>query len=207
MQAYVKDGLHENFFIFYHEYDTGGPTKTAVLPPDNNCSHHDKHIINHILPEDICELAPMLSPWPRLVLSIKAQVLSSQRFILVFKRREGHVDLFFHNAHTNGSHDGLDVPSGFLAAVATVCYNHARLAFPLVEEVVNRILQLGGDTPIALGGEEDKSIIAGNAPSPDTSMFVRVVFGRLDSIGNTGFVEDREVVIFQINEVDGGPGS
>ena len=99
------------------------------------------------------------------------------------------------------------MPSSFRASVTTIRDNHGRFALPFVEEKVDGILELGRDTPVALGGQKDESVIAGDVPTPYAGVLVRVVFRRLDSIGNTGLVKNGKIEVFQIDEINGGAGS
>ena len=185
-------------------------TLIAIAGPsflDNNHLYYYKHIIDHISPKDFNYLASMFSPGARIVLSIKPQILSFESLVHEVMRRERHVDLLLHDAHTKGSEHRPDMPGSFIAAVAAIRDNHSRFAFPFVEEEVDSVFELSWDAPVALGGQEDEGIKAGDATSPYAGVFMLVVLGRLDSIWDARFIEDGEIVVFEIDQVDGRPGS
>ena len=111
------------------------------------------------------------------------------------------------DAHTDGAYHRPDLLGALHAAVAAVGDDQGGLALPLVEEVVDGVLELGGDAPVALRREEDEAVVRGHVPGPLARVLVRVAIGRPDPVRDAGLVEDGQVVVFQVDEVDGGPFS
>ena len=73
-----------------------------------------------------------------------------------------------------------------------------------MEKEVDGIFQFGRNTPVALRGQEHEGIVAGDLAGPNAGVFMLVVLGVLDTIGDTGFVKNGEVEDFEVDQVDGG---
>ena len=108
------------------------------------------------------------------------------------------------DAHTNSAEHGADLLGALHAAVAAIRDDEGGFALPLVEEVVDGVLELGGNTPVALRREEDEAIVRGHVPGPHARVLVLVTVRRVDPIRDAGLVKDRQAVVFQVDKVDGG---
>ena len=181
-----------------------GSVKTPRVKSPSPSSLH-KHLLDHLIPEKSRNPTPMLGPRSSIIVRIKPQVLPPERPVLVLRRRERQIDHLPDDTHAQGpADDGPDLLGAAHAAVAAVRDDEGGLALPLVEEVVDGVLELGRDAPVALGREEDEGIVRGDLPRPHAGVLVLVVFGRCDAVWDAGFVEDGEVVIFEVDQVDVG---
>jgi hypothetical protein len=128
-------------------------------------------MVSHLIPNSH-GLAPMLSPRFCIILRITTQSLPSEGLNTEFGRWERRIDHLFNDVHANGSGYGLQLPCTLLTAVDTVRGNRGGLAFPLVKEVVSGIFELGGNYPIALGGNENKGVKGFSDPPRNQRNFI-----------------------------------
>jgi hypothetical protein len=133
----------------------------------------------------------MRRPRPRIILCIESQLMPLETLDAEFCRWEGHANHLVDDAHAHRPDHCSQVFRTLVATVAAVCDDYGGLALPFMVQVVDGVLELGGDTPVALGGDEDEGVQIGYAPRPDAGMFVGVLLGRLDLLGDARFVEKR----------------
>ena len=108
------------------------------------------------------------------------------------------------DAHTDSAEHGADLLGALHAAVAAIRHYEGGFAFPLVEEVVDGVLKLGGDPPVALRREEDEAVVRGYVPGPHARVLVLVTVRRVDPVRDAGLVKDGQAVVFEVDKVDGG---
>ena len=146
----------------------------------------------------------MLGPRSSIITSSEPQILPLEPPVQVLVRRELHMDHLPDDAHTDSAEHGADLLGALHAAVAAIRDYEGGFALPLVEEVVDGVLELGGDTPVALRREEDEAIVRGHVPGPHARVLVLVTVRRVDPVRDAGLVKDRQAVVFQVDKVDGG---
>ena len=109
--------------------------------------------------------------------------------------------LFVGDLHAYRPDDCLQVVHSLVAAVAAVADYHGGFTLPLIVQVVDGVLQLGRDAPVALRGNEDERVQVGDAAGSGAGVFVDVLVCRLDMLGDARFIEKREAVRFEVDEV------
>ena len=143
----------------------------------------------------------MLRPRCLIIRSIEAQILTLACSNHELMPRERHVDRPVDDTDLDSREHGLQLGSTLRPAVAAIRDEQSRLAPPLVEEVVDGVLELGGDAPVPLRRDEDEGVAGCDTTRPDPGVFVRVVFGRLNLLGNAGLVEDGETLLREVDAV------
>jgi len=64
---------------------------------------------------------------------------------------------------------------GLVTAMSSIRDNDTGLSSPLVKEIIERVLQGGGDGPVVLRGDKDEAIERGNDGGPGARVGVGVV--------------------------------
>src|SRR5438132_7084644 len=84
------------------------------------------------------------------------------------------------------------------AACTPVADEASRLVVPLAEQKINRVLERAGDAMIILGRDENIAVKRADLGGP----CLGVRFGILAHYGRHRFVEEWEVVIFDVHEFE-----
>lgn len=91
--------------------------------------------------------------------------------------------------------------------MTAVADDHGGLPAPLVEQVVDGVLDGGRVAPVVLGQDEDEGGVLLDLAAPGARVRLAVVGGVGDLGGDGGFVEEGEVPGGQVDEVEfGGRG-
>lgn len=147
------------------------------------------------------ELLAMCCPRAVIVRGIQAQRLTAERLGPKVSIREGHVDLRLDGTHAQAAEDRPQLVSALAAAVPAVGNEQRGLAGPLVEQVVDAILQLRGNAPVALSGEEDERILRRDALRPGACVLVVVAVETLHELRDHRLVKDGQVVLRDVDAV------
>ncbi len=78
--------------------------------------------------------------------------------------------------------------------------HHGELAFPLIEEVINGVLDAGRVAPVVLWGDEHEGRIGAYLERPALRVGVSVVTGRVDLGGDAGLIVEAEVLYGEVDE-------
>ena len=98
----------------------------------------------------------------------------------------------------------VELLGGCVAALNAVRDDDGRFALEFVVQVVDGVLQPGGDAPVVLRRDEDEGVQALYAGGPCTRVFVRVARGAFSDLrGDVRLIEEREVQSCDIDVVEG----
>ena len=90
--------------------------------------------------------------------------------------------------------------SALNAPMAVTRDDEGRLALRLMREIVECAFELGGDAQLRWVERKMKATdVGGQVSGPDAGVFVRVVEEPVNLL-----VQDREVVVFEVDETEGG---
>ena len=155
--------------------------------------------------QNILRLPP--SPYPTLSLpNIQPQRLPHRRrnqHLLPLKCQTRHRR---NRVHLHRLQHLPQLPRTLRPAVPAITHDHRRLPHPLVEQVVDRVLERRRIPPVVLRGDEDEGRVAADLAGPLSGVFFAVEGGVVDALGDGALVEEGEGPGGEIDEVEGEGG-
>ena len=148
-------------------------------------------------------LFPLLGPNGLLALSTQSQILPLRSLDQISSpwKRQSYRPL--RRSHIHSLQHLLQLRRRLPSPVPAVADNHGRLAVPLVEEVVDGVLDAGRVAPIVLRGDEHEGGMGGDFGGPALGVAMRVLVRRVDLGGDSGLVEEGEVPLGEVDEGEG----
>lgn len=157
--------------------------------------------LQHLFPRRN-NLLSLLRPHSLIITRIKTQLLPGRRLHEEVSTGESQINRLVHNPHINTtSQHHLEVSSALIAAVTTIAHDHGWLVLPLVEQVVNGVLQPCRDAPVVLGRHKDEAVEGSDGPSPHARVLVLVVLDGKDARRDGWFVVEGQVECRHVDEL------